>query len=250
MAGRRKKGGEEKGVDLIQIMTVSLFIILLAFFILLNALAVVDNERRRVALGSLMENFGILSGGYSMIRESGEDIPTEKISEITSLLDFSDMIKNDADPLNDLVVTSTPKRSVVTLPAHLLFEPGKTDLKPDSYPVLDRMCRLVRESKYSADIAGYASKDTGAADPSTTSRELSVLRALAVCQYFVDKGSVHPGLITSYGWGAYRPIASAKVRESKTLNQRIEVVIAHDKRKEKPEGFFTFKNFFFNVFDQ
>ena len=44
-------------------MTVSLFIILLAFFILLNTLAVPDEARQRLALGSLMRNFGVLSGG-------------------------------------------------------------------------------------------------------------------------------------------------------------------------------------------
>jgi chemotaxis protein MotB len=249
--GKKKKTDDEgDSSSLIQVMTVSLFIILLAFFILLNSIAVLDDQRRRTALGSLMENFGILSGGFSTLNQTNKNIPAEKITQITRLLDFSDLIKNEDDPVNDLIVVSEPKRSVVTLPAQLLFEPGETELKPGSYTVLNRLCRVVKETKYSADIAGYMDKGSGASDASFSTRELSVLRALSVYRYFSEIGKIHPKLITAYGWGEHHPVASNKVRESRALNQRIEVVIAHNKRLEKPEGIFTFKNFFFNVFDK
>ena len=250
MGKRKKTDGEGDGGNLIQIMTVSLFIILLAFFILLNAIAVVDNQRQRKALGSLMENFGILSGGFSMLSQKTHTIPSEKITQITSLLDFSDLIKNEDDPVNDLLVISDPRRSVVALPAHLLFEPGGITLKPDCYPVLNRLCRVVKETQYTADIAGFMDKGTGVSDPSYSAREVSVLRALSVYRYFTETGNIHPKTIAAYGWGAYHPVASNKIRESRALNQRIEVTIAHKKRLEKPEGFFTFRNFFFNVFDK
>lgn len=249
--GRKKKTDDAgDGSSLIQVMTVSLFIILLAFFILLNAIAVVDDQRRRTALGSLMENFGILSGGFSMLPNKTKRIPSEKISQITSLLDFSDLIKNDEDPVNDLIVTSEPKRSVVSIPAKVLFEPGESTLKPEGQPILNRLCRAVKETQYSVDIVGHMDRGTGVSDESFSARELSVIRALSVCRYFTESGKIHPKLITAYGWGEHHPIASDKVRESRILNQRIEVVIAHKKRLMKPEGFFTFKNFFFNVFDK
>lgn len=251
MVKKKKKVDEDGGGSgLIEVMTVSLFIILLAFFILLNAIAVVDNERSRKALGSLMENFGVLSGGLSMLHQKNKSIPSEKITQITSLLDFSDLIKNEADPVNDLIVISDPKHSVVTLPARLLFESGKTKLKTASYQVLNRLCRVVKETQYTVDIAGYMDKGTGVSAESFSARELSVLRALSVYRYFTEIGQIHPKLITAYGWGEHHPVASNKVRESRILNQRVEVVIAHKKRLEKPEGFFTFKNFFFNVFDK
>jgi chemotaxis protein MotB len=250
MGKKKKTDGEGDGSSLIQVMTVSLFIILLAFFILLNSLAVEDDQRTRKALGSLMENFGVISGGFSMLNETSQNIPTEKITQITSLLDFSDLIKNEDDPVNDLTVTSEPKRSVVALPAHLLFEPGETELRPDSYPVLNRLCRVVKETKYSADIAGYMDRGSGASEASFSPRELSVLRALSVYRYFTEMGKIHPKSLMAYGWGEHRPVASNKVRESRALNQRVEIVIAHKGRLEKPEGFFTFKNFFFNVFDK
>ena len=67
----------------IRVMTVALFIILLAFFIVLNSIAVVDERNTLEALGSLTGSFGILPGGLSASREgeirviSSEQIPME-----------------------------------------------------------------------------------------------------------------------------------------------------------------------------
>lgn len=246
---KKKTQAEESAPNLIMVMTVSLFIILLAFFILLNALAVPDEARQRLALGSLMENFGVLSGGFSIMKGGEQKITTEKITRISNLLDFSDLIKSDEDPLNDLVFTSGRRRSVVTVPAALIFEPGTDRMIDSSHPVLDRIAKAIAETEYSADIAGYMDKNAEAAKTGSTNRELSSLRALAVLRYFIEKDDVSPDLLTAYGWGEFRPLASNQIREGRILNQRIEITMTHEKRLEKPEGFFTFKNFFFNVFE-
>lgn len=179
-----------------------------------------------------------------------QNITTEKITQISGLLDFSDLIKSDEDPIQDLVVTSGRKRSVITIPAALIFEPGSARIIASSHEVLDRISKAIHETEYSVDIAGYMDKNTEAANTGFSNRELSSLRALAVLRYFVEKGEVSPNLLTAYGWGEFRPRASNRIREGRILNQRLEITMAHEKRLEKPEGFFNFKNFFFNVFDR
>jgi len=246
---KKKPQNEDAAPNLIMVMTVSLFIILLALFILLNAIAVEDESRQRLALGSLMENFGVLSGGFSLIGGTDDQVSTDLIKKVTSLLDFSDMIQGEEDPLNDLIVTTTLKESVITLPAAVLFEPGATEIKASSYPVLDRICKAANETRYDVDIAGHMDQSSGGATPGVTPRELSSLQALAVLRYFIERGGVPPELVTAYGWGEFRPISSSKIREVRALNQRVEISIAYVKRLEKPEGFFTFKNFFFKVLD-
>jgi len=247
---KKKKQTEDAPSNLIMVMTVSLFIILLAFFILLNSLAVVDESRQRLALGSLMENFGVLSGGFSIMKGGDQKITSEKITRIGNLLDFSDLIQGDEDPLNDLVVTSDRKRSVITLPAALIFEPASARITTSSHAVLDRIAKAIHETEYSVDIAGYMDKNAEASNTGFSSRELSSLRALAVLRYFIEEGDVSPDLLTAYGWGEFRPLASNRIREGRILNQRLEITMAHKKRLDKPEGFFTFKNFFFNVFER
>jgi chemotaxis protein MotB len=46
-------------------MTVALFLILLTFFVLLCSIAVIDEEKTRVAIGSLIGSFGSLPKGLS-----------------------------------------------------------------------------------------------------------------------------------------------------------------------------------------
>lgn len=246
---KRKEQSEEAPPNLIMIMTVSLFIILLAFFILLNALAVEDEARQRLALGSLMENFGMLSGGFSLNRLGDQDVSADMIKKVSSLLDFSDMIQGEDDLLNDLLLTTTHKESVITLPAAVVFEPGSAEIKASSYPVLDRLCKAANETRSDVDIAGHMDTLAVGATPGVTAREISSLQALAVLRYFIDEGGVQPDLVTAYGWGEYRPLSPIRIREVRTLNQRVEITISHVKLHEKPEGFFTFKNFFFKVLD-
>ena len=55
MAKRKREGEGDSGVNVGLIMTISLFLILLTFFILLNSIAEVDERRTRIAIaGTLM----------------------------------------------------------------------------------------------------------------------------------------------------------------------------------------------------
>ena len=90
MRKRRDEAPQPIGIDPVLIVSVSLFMILLTFFILLNSLAVPDEKRRRAAIGSLNENFGVLSGGFSLLdgRRRGRGRRTP-LARPGGLLDFS-----------------------------------------------------------------------------------------------------------------------------------------------------------------
>ena len=62
---RKKKNKEEAGTDIGVVMTCSLFLIILTFFILLNSIAVIDDKRSRQAIGSLVHAFGSFDGDFS-----------------------------------------------------------------------------------------------------------------------------------------------------------------------------------------
>ena len=74
---RKKKKQDDDGVDIGRTMTVSLFLILLTFFILLNSIAVIDENKKRVALGSLLGSFGQLPGGKSPFGGGRNILPPE-----------------------------------------------------------------------------------------------------------------------------------------------------------------------------
>ena len=57
MAKRNRGEDKSSGSDVGLVMMLSLFLILLTFFILLNSIATMDEKRTRVAIGSLMGAF-------------------------------------------------------------------------------------------------------------------------------------------------------------------------------------------------
>jgi len=75
MNKKKKKKIDDDGADIGMVMTVSLFLILLTFFILLNSIAVIDEHRSRVAIGSLIGAFGGLPGGLSPLKTGNDIIP-------------------------------------------------------------------------------------------------------------------------------------------------------------------------------
>ena len=75
MNQKKKKKIDDDGADIGIVMTVSLFLILLTFFILLNSIAVLDEHRSRVAIGSLIGAFGGLPGGLSPMKAGKNIMP-------------------------------------------------------------------------------------------------------------------------------------------------------------------------------
>ncbi len=64
-----------------------------------------------------------------------------------------------------------------------------------------------------------------------TNWELSTARALAVVRFFQDSG-VEPTRLAAAGYGEFRPIASNDTPEGRSLNRRIEIVLAAGARAE------------------
>jgi chemotaxis protein MotB len=251
MGKRKKKSEEAPGADLLQMLTVSLFIILLAFFIMLNAIAVVDQNRKRVALGSLMDSFGILSGGNSLIPGPENQVDANNLSEMTGLIDFSDLIKGQGGGTGQqLVVTEDHRRSVLSIPDERLFNPGGERLLPEGEKMLTKLSKIIQSHRYPVDIIGYMDNGESEMKGWPPPRELSTLRALSVQGFLIKRAGVNPKLLTAYGWGEYHPVASNGTRETRARNRRVDVVFIHEKKSVKPDGAFTFKDFFFNVFDK
>jgi chemotaxis protein MotB len=250
MAKNKKKRESSTGGDPNLAMTISLFIIILAFFIMLNALAVPDERRKRVALGSLNDSFGVLTGGDSVLDLGPGEISDNTTSNVSRLIDLNEMLTNKDGLASELVVTGNRRRSTLSIPEHRLFRPGEAVLIPESHAILDKLGQIIKKNNYPVDIMGYVDNADSESGQGTAPRELSTLRAAALLAFFINNNQVPPKLLTAYGWGSLRPAASNRTRETRTLNRRMEVVFIHQAKYEEPEGAFTFKDFFFNVFEK
>jgi len=112
----------------------------------------------------------------------------------------------------------TPERTPVILRG-VIFETGKSALKPESFTVLDIVAQsLTANPDIRIEIAGYTD-NTGTV---ATNLRLSQARADAVRAYLGSKG-VAPGRMVAKGYGATNPIASNSSAAGRTQNRRVEL---------------------------
>ncbi len=247
---RKKQFMTQSSTDsLLGVMTVSLFIILLAFFILLNSIAVVDEQKMLLALGSLLESFGVDSGGYSVINGTGDkpDLPaySSDIHGRVGHIDFSDLYVADENLSQEIEVLSDPRGSMVRIQARILFEPADMNIRPSAFSILNTLGDIINRNSYPVEILSYLDNVPHAENAGITNRELSAIRSLSLLKYLIKEKRISPGRITALGWGEHGPVASNKTAKTRELNRRVDIVFVHKKEMKKPKRWFIFKDFFF-----
>jgi len=255
MTKRKRNIDDESRVDVGQMMTVSLFLILLTFFILLNSIAVIDEIKARAALGSLVGAFGSFSGGLSGLKTGLAIMPPsapmidEKIAiqELLSLMDEKLADQINVEPCKD--------KEIISINEKVLFDKDKSKLKSSSYPLLNRLCKHIKKGEYPVEIVGHTDNRPAEEKGYKSNWELSTLMAIQVLRYFAEKRKVIPERLTAYGCGSNRQIVSNDTSQLRAQNRRIDIVLhfkmpAYVKRiyKKRSAGWFTYKKFDFKVF--
>jgi chemotaxis protein MotB len=258
MDKKKKKKMDDDGADIGMVMTVSLFLILLTFFILLNSIAVLDENRSRLAIGSLIGAFGGLPGGLSPMETGKEIIPpsapmVEEQLTIEQLLSY--LNKDTAPWSGDIIIKKAEKKVIITINEKVLFSGEGSELKPSILPVLDNLCGIINKGNYPIEIVGHTDNIQAGEKGYESNWELSALMAIQLVKYFVTKGAVLPKRLNPYGSGSFRPTFSNDTRQSRSQNRRVEIILNYKvanyiKRvfRKKPSGFFTYKKFDFKIF--
>ena len=133
---REKKEREEiKPKDLGPILFAALAILLLAFFILLNSMSVVDTKRKIKVLGSLQGTFGILTGGTKLKELSGVTASGSGKRQkqfFVSLLTFKDFIKTKGFA-EEVFIDGANNGFTISVLSSSIFKPGESELKSKNY---------------------------------------------------------------------------------------------------------------------
>jgi chemotaxis protein MotB len=244
MARKKVKKDASHISSLLQLMTVSLFIILLAFFIMLNAIAVIDDERQRVALGSVLKSFGVLTGGWSVLKGHSDNWALSAFPMYLGPVELKDLSAVDPNLLEHIRVTNTQRGSIISIPTGLLFTTSRPELKPDASTILASVAKLIKRNSYPVEISGHVNTIAIGDGGTVSDREISAKQAMAVMLYFIRHQHIPALRITALGWGRQQSIMSNATRESRLLNQRIEILLVHKSKLVKPRGGFIFKEFF------
>lgn len=250
---RDEEGGSGANVGLI--MTLSLFLILLTFFILLNSIATVDERRTRIAIGSLMGAFGIFKGGTSPLG-TGDNTMSPFAPKLVSESNVDDLLSLiERNMLGELKFESKKGKGIITIPEDTLFDEMTLRIKPSAKPLLDQVCGFINNGTYPLEIVGHTDNRPAEEKGYKSNWQLSVLMATQVLRYMVEKGKVLPGRVGAYGSGDQNPIVSNETGKSRAKNRRIDIVLdyealPHVKRifKDKKSAFITYKKFDFRIY--
>lgn len=104
---------------------------------------------------------------------------------------------------------------------NLFFDTGKWELRPESYPELDRWIEVLKTSMTGSkfEIAGHTD-DVG---NDAANKTLSQNRANSVLEYLVSKG-ISKANFTAVGYGETKPVAPNSTEEGRQSNRRVEII--------------------------
>jgi len=253
----KKKPHSEKdsSIDIGRVMVVSLFLILLTFFILLNSIAVIDEKRVRAALGSLVGAFGGLPGGLSAL-DTGSNLMPPSAPMIEKDLEVQELISQmEASLARKITVHNIKHGEIITIDAKALFLKHSLRINPLLIPFLKKLSRSINQKEYPLEIAGHTDNRPGSEKGYASNWELSALMAVQLLKFFESQGAVRSGRLAAYGYGSRQPIAPNDSHASRAQNRRVDVILrykapAYIKRlyQKKSSGFFTYKRFDFKLY--
>ncbi|HYO51179.1 OmpA family protein [Archangium sp.] len=191
-----------------------------------SSLAQSDAERRalRKRVDELTELNQELSRNTEKLAAAKEALE-KKSSEYENLArSLKEEIKTGKIELSEL-----KGRMVVKMKDKILFSSGSTKLNKEGQEALEKVAQALK------DVQGKLIRVEGHTDnvpvPVDSKKEfasnweLSTTRALVVVQLLQEQG-VPPTMLSALGYGEYQPIASNQTAEGRSLNRRIEIVLA------------------------
>jgi chemotaxis protein MotB len=255
MARKKTENDEGSGADIGVVMTCSLFLIILTFFILLNSIAVIDDRKQRLAIGSLVGSFGSLTGGLSPLN-TGSSIMPSSAPVAKQEMNFKKFLAAlDAQMLDNIQVATKMGRGIISVNAGELFDEATHVIKPSQKMLMDELSAFINKGHYPVAVIGHTDNRPAEEKGYSSNWEATSIMAITVLRYLVENGGLNPERITAYGRGSQVPIASNDTVESRRLNRRVEIELKFNMpdyvRKlyeERPAGNFTYKRFNFKVF--
>ena len=108
------------------------------------------------------------------------------------------------------------------------FDFDKSDIRPDSRPVLDEAADVLRENpNVRISVEGH----TDAIGSAEYNEKLSVHRAEAVFRYLVNHG-IAPERMEVVGYGKTRPVADNETESGRAQNRRVELHVVNQPERE------------------
>ena len=192
---------------------------------------VLDLKQRLEKLGQNVDKLahekGQLDATLADAKARLEDLRKQKAAAEARAQTFRNLVAQLRSMIDagQLKVIIRDGRMIIALPNDVLFDSGKTAIKPDGVAALTQVAQVLAGIPDRHFLVAGDTDDV----PIHTSRfpsnwELSTARAVEVVKLLVDKG-VKPEVLAAAGYGQFDPVAPNDSPDHRAQNRRIEIVL-------------------------
>ena len=225
---QEEEKSEDPGAPGWMVTFADLMTLLLTFFVLLLSMSTLDNQRVKLALGSLRGSTGVLDGGGQPREGRKEVVQIPKVSQgdTKSLMTRIEQVTQEKldKASNDMIqIGHKDEKVTMSIPDSLLFAPGETDISPVAFPFLQDLAAVVGEGKSTVEVLGH-SDNTGPSGYYSSNWEVGAARALAVLLYIQTEGGVEGHRLKASTHGEFQPKFENTTELGRAKNRRVELV--------------------------
>ncbi|WP_024866519.1 OmpA/MotB family protein [Butyrivibrio sp. FCS014] len=156
--------------------------------------------------------------------EAAEKEQLEASEELAGKIE--DALENGA--IDDVVSLNYTSQYVqLTIQGAILFDSGKTDIKEDALPVIEKVGQILETyAGGTIEIEGHTDNvPMSGGGKYANNDELSAGRALTIFYYLTENTNLDPSNLVHTGRGQYDPIADNSTDEGRARNRRVEIKI-------------------------
>lgn len=237
----RSGGGHDSGGMMRWLLTYAdLITLLMVFFVVMYAMSKADTAkfnalRQSLAMALQPDNAGASmmfdQQGVSMIDQASQNSNTAKDVE-----DFQNMINKikakTQDPKQVAFMVDERGLTIRFLDSSL-FDIGSSQLRPDAFALLDAVGDTLKKELRYVRVEGHTDNLPIHTYQFPSNWELSADRSIAVTRYLIERHGLDPKMLSSLGYGEYRPLYPNNSEENRAKNRRVDIVVL---RTEKAGG--------------
>lgn len=222
--------------------------LLLTFFVMLYSMSTVSEEKWEF-LKAAFANIGITTSqlvvvddvtkeGDGQVGSTGSGIGDSQVAEESDVIIDVEMLysllKDYVDSMGDgemkdsIELQSGKHYVFIRFTDNVFFNPDSAVLRQEGKDVLSEIgagIKMAEESIGVIRIEGHTASVLEDENYHVDDRELSSGRANAVLKYLEENCSISSELLSSLGYGKYRPIADNSTAEGRKKNRRVEILI-------------------------
>jgi chemotaxis protein MotB len=223
---RRKTQDEAGGTSSFTVMFTSLSIILLAFFILLNSMATIEEVRVKEALGSITRVFSGFGAGPIFPRADSLVAIGENLAFVAEgpgrelKKKVEEMLKGEGMD-EEIELVEDGEDILLVFPSYLLFDSGQAYLKPHMNEILKVVAGFIKASGYVVTVEGHTDNVPIHSALFPSNWELSTARAGAVVRRLLELHGINPKKVAGIGFAEFRPVVPNDTPENRAKNRRV-----------------------------